>query len=404
MQIEIDGFQMLAISISVLFMGMYLTRKVKFLERNYIPPAVTGGLLFSTFTWVLHSAAIDFDFDLNVRDIFLLVFFSTVGFSAKFRVLRNGGKSLIVLIVLAGAFLVMQNAIGVAVASWYGVPPGLGLMAGSVSLAGGHGTATAWGTEAAAAGLEGALEVGLLFATFGLIAGGLLGGPIARFLIERNGLAPAVRQEKQNTDLISSIKQRAYLLDDDPLFPVLRILFMLAICVSLGAAVNLWLAAASVRLPGFLTAMFVAIALTNLADLMRRPFSQQLVDGFGAVSLNIFLAMSMMTLQLWVLNDSFLQVMGLLILQILFMAVYATQVVFRFTGQDYDAAVMTAGFTGLGLGATPVALANMDSVSRHYGYSAKAFIVIPIIGAFFIDILNAGVINFFLSFLEGFSP
>jgi ESS family glutamate:Na+ symporter len=203
--------------------------------------------------------------------------------------------------------------------------------------------------------------------------------------------------------LVSDIKPRSYLLDDDPLFPILRVLFMLSICVSLGAVVNLVLVESGVLLPGFLTAMFVAIAITNLGDVMRRPLNQKIVNGFGAVSLNIFLTMSMMTLQLWVLSSGFIKVAVVLLLQIAVMFVFATQVVFRLVGKDYDAAVMASGFAGLGLGATPVALANMDSVTRHYGYSAKPFIVIPIIGAFFIDILNAGVINFFLSVIKGFA-
>jgi ESS family glutamate:Na+ symporter len=189
-------------------------------------------------------------------------------------------------------------------------------------------------------------------------------------------------------------------IDEDPLFPLLRMLLLLAVCVSLGAVVNEFLFAREVLLPGFLTSMFVAIVLTNLVDVAGRPVDKALTDKFGEVSLNLFLTMSMMSMQLWVLSSGLDKFVLLMLLQIAAMALFAIFIVFRIAGRDYDAAVMTGGFVGLGLGATPVALANMDAVTRHYGPSAKAFIVIPIVGAFFIDLLNAGVIQFFINMLS----
>jgi len=403
--IQIDDIQLLALSIIVLFAGMFLTRGVGFLRDNYIPPAVTGGLLFSCSTWAAYSwFDVQFEFDMRIRDLLLLMFFSTVGLSAKVGNLISGGKALSMMVVLAGVFLVLQNTIGVGIAMAYDAQPGLGLMVGSISLAGGHGTAAAWGLEAEAAGLESAMELGLLFATFGLISGGLMGGPIARRLIEGNNLAPKEQVLEVEEPLKGAPLNRKLLIDDDPLFPVLRVLLVLSVCVSVGAGVNILLSGYGVLLPGFLTAMFVAIALTNVLDSIRRPLDMHMVGLFGEVCLNVFLAMSMMSMHLWVLLVGFEKVAVILGLQIGLMYVYANYVVFRFTGRDYDAAVMTAGFTGLGLGATPIALANMDAVTHRYGNSVKAFIVIPIIGAFFIDILNAGVINFFLTLLEGFNP
>jgi ESS family glutamate:Na+ symporter len=397
---------MLAMSIFVLFLGMYLTSKFKLLQDNYIPPAVTGGLIFSLATWGFYSfAGVEFNFDMQMRDLLLLTFFSTVGLGARLRTLATGGRSLAILVAAAAVYLLLQNAIGVGAALLAGIRPGYGLMAGSVSLAGGHGTAAAWGQIGVEVGLSKAMEVGLIFATFGLIAGGVIGGPIARMLIERNNLKPANRDtnqadQKETARQIELTETYRIALDEEPLFPLLRMLLILALCVSLGAVVNDYLFAWKVMLPGFLTAMFVAIILTNVADAARRPIDKAVTDKFGQVSLNLFLTMSMMSMQLWVLSTGLGNYLLLMIVQISAMALFATFVVFRIAGRDYDAAVMTGGFVGLGLGATPVALANMDAVTRHYGPSTKAFIVIPIIGAFFIDLLNAGIIQFFVDQLS----
>lgn len=390
---QIDQMDMLSISILVLFFGMYMNRKVRFLRENYIPPAVTGGLIFSTCVALLYAfGGIELEFDMRARDLLLLVFFSTVGLSARLRVLAAGGKALAILVVVAAVFLVFQDAIGVGLAMLLGAHPGYGLMGGSVSFAGGHGTAIAWGAEADAAGLEGASEVGIAFATFGLIAGGLLGGPIARYLMSKNKITGPAGEGGPAEDVEEQQAEQG-----DQLFNVLRTLMILAICVSLGDTVNRLLFAQGLLLPGFLTSMGVAILITNLIDLGTRPLSKGVVDGFGEVSLNVFLSMSMMSIQLWTLAAGAAAIMLVLIAQVLLMTVFAALVVFRVMGRNYDAAVMAAGFTGLGLGATPVAIANMDAVTRRYGPSPKAFLVIPLIGAFFIDLLNATVIKLFIN-------
>jgi ESS family glutamate:Na+ symporter len=395
----IDPMDMLSMSILVLFLGMYLNKKIKFLGDNYIPPAVTGGLLFSTAMAFLYQFGdIELDFDMRFRDLLLLVFFSTVGLSARLKTLVAGGKALAILVVVSAVFLFAQDATGVLLALLFDTHPGYGLMAGSVSFAGGHGTAIAWGAEAEAAGLVDASEVGIVFATFGLIAGGLLGGPIARYLIGKHKVETPSDHATAN-DLTSPDKTDA-MVPGDQLFNILRTLMILGICVSLGDTVNRLLFDKGVLLPGFLTSMFVAMLITNLVDVARRPLSKGVVDGFGEVSLNIFLSMSMMSMQLWVLGGGADKILLVLFLQVLVMTVFATLIVFRVMGRDYDAVVMAAGFTGLGLGATPVAIANMDAVTRRFGPSAKAILVIPLIGAFFIDLLNAATIKFFIGIIS----
>ena len=391
--------EMLSMSILVLFLGMYLNKKIKFLGDNYIPPAVTGGLLFSTAMAFLYQFGdIELDFDMRFRDLLLLVFFSTVGLSARLKTLVAGGKALAILVVVSAVFLFAQDATGVLLALLFDAHPGYGLMGGSVSFAGGHGTAIAWGAEAEAAGLADASAVGIVFATFGLVAGGLLGGPIARYLINKHKVETPAEPATAIETTVGDEREAA--VPGDRLFNILRTLMILGICVSLGDTVNRFLFDKGVLLPGFLTAMIVAVVITNLIDVAGRPLSRGVVEGFGEVSLNVFLSMSMMSMQLWLLGGGAEKILLVLFLQVLVMTVFATLIVFRVMGRDYDAVVMAAGFTGLGLGATPVAIANMDAVTRRFGPSAKAILVIPLIGAFFIDLLNAATIKFFIGIIS----
>jgi ESS family glutamate:Na+ symporter len=396
---HVAAMDMLSLSVLVLFLGMYLNRKIRLLSENYIPPAVTGGLLFSLATWLVYAQfEIELEFDMRIRDLLLLVFFSTVGLSARMRTLAAGGRSLTILVGVAAVFLMLQNSLGIAIAMLWDAHPAYGLLAGSVSFAGGHGTAIAWGAAADEAGLVGASDLGIAFATFGLVAGGLVGGPIARWLIKSDGLEGS-SEERPDVGLESKSDR------DDPiswLYPVLTTLFVLALCVSLGDLVNRYLSMQEIRLPGFLTAMFVGIIVTNFADTIRRPLARVTIDRFGEVSLHIFIAMSMMTIQLWAFGNAASAIVIVLVCQALLMTIFAIFVVYRVMGSDYDAVVIAAGFAGLGLGATPVAIANMDAVTGRFGPSTKAFLVVPLVGAFFIDLLNAGAIKFFIGLIRNY--
>ena len=400
--IDVDSIELLAIAIMVLFIGVSLTQRSEFLAKNFIPPAVTGGLIAAALFWLLRDwLGVAFEFDMSLRDLLLLVFFSTVGLSVRFSTLKSGGKTLPLLVLAAAVFLFLQNAVGVGIAKLLGAEPVYGLMAGSISFAGGHGTAIAWGAEFEASGLEEASAIGLAFATFGLVAGGLIGGPIARQLIKRFSVqtgqadpsAPVVIESEQAGAIGEPHAEKQWLFD------VMTALFLLALCVSIGNVINHWVAGHGVKLPGFLTAMFVGIILNNATRALRRPAAAATVNRFGTVSLHLFLAMSMMTVELWTLGGALEAITLVLVAQVLLMTVFAMFVVFLLTGRDYDAVVIAAGFSGLGLGATPVAIANMTSVTSTYGPSPKAMLLVPLIGAFFIDLLNAGTIQFFLKML-----
>lgn len=402
--ISVDPIEMLGLAIIVLFAGVSLTRRIEFLARNFIPAAVTGGILTAILIWLLRDAfGVAFEFDLALRDLLLLVFFSTIGLSVRFDTLKSGGRTLPLLVVAAAVFLVLQNTIGVGIAMLLGADPVYGLMAGSISFAGGHGTAIAWGSEFESSGLPGASAIGLAFATFGLVSGGLVGGPIAGQLIKRFAVQTGNADQSAPVVLEPAAAEQSEAADYGEhqwLFDVLVTLFLLAVCVSLGDVVNHLIGARGIMLPGFLTAMFVGILLNNTTRALRRPATAETVNRFGTVSLHLFLAMSMMTVELWTLGGALQAITLVLIAQVLLMTVFAMFVIFFVTGRDYDSVVIAAGFSGLGLGATPVAIANMTSVTSTYGPSPKAMLLVPLVGAFFIDLLNAGTIQFFLGMLR----
>jgi ESS family glutamate:Na+ symporter len=395
-QYTVAPIHVLMLSVLVLYVGLYLNRKIRVLADNYIPPAITGGLICSAIIAALYVLAdLEISFDMRIRDVLLLVFFSTIGLSAKLRTLAAGGRALALLVAVAAVFLVLQDATGVAIAVVMGAHPGYGLMAGSVSFAGGHGTAIAWGAEAEAAGLAAAGMIGVAFATFGLIGGGLLGGPIARYLIARNRIATRAEEAPEADGSETEDDGRA-----GELFNILTAILVLAICVAVGDSVNRYLFARGVLLPGFLTAMLVGIVITNLSDILRFPIHPTTIDKGGEVALNLFLAMSLMSMKLWGLAGAAGPILIALMIQMLVITLFAVFVVFRVMGRDYDACVISAGFVGLGLGATPVAIANMDAVTTRFGPSQKAFLVVPLVGAFFIDLMNAVVIKAFIGLLS----
>lgn len=393
-EILISGADVVILTIMVWFVGSFLNNKYSFLERFNIPVAVTGGFLFSLLMAMIYLIFdIKILFDLALRDQMILVFFSTVGLTAKFRTLAAGGKALLILTLVTAVFLILQDLVGVGIATALGVNPGYGLFGGSVSFAGGFGTAIAWGDIAQEAGLKGATEIGIMFATLGLIAGGIVGGPVARFLINRYQLIPSnedinQKPETKETPVNLSIEARVR--------GALGTLMILAICVQAGELVNTYLSGRGVTLPGFLTAMLSAIIITNIADGFKLTLSKNAVDIAQEISLQLFLCLSLMSMQLWILSSTLGPVLFVTLAQTILMIFFAIFIVFRFLGRDYQAAVISSGFVGLGLGATPVGIANMNAVTAKHGPSPRAFILVPLVGAFFLDLMNATIIQAFL--------
>ena len=390
---EISVTQNLIISILVFSIGSLLHNQFRWLRKFNIPATVVGGILCSLIVVIIYiTTGREITFDLSLRDLLLLIFFSTIGLSAKLRTLADGGLALGLMLLISVVFLFLQNIAGVSVAYLFGANPGYGLMAGSISFAGGFGTAISWGEVAREAGLNGATEAGIACATFGLIAGGLIGCPIAEYLIQKYNLTGSDEELDTTTDVDSKSSTIPVTLEG-----MLGTILALAICVSTGDIVNLWLQTKGLGLPGFLTALFVGIVLTNLLDLFQKDLNNNAIRLCSDISLELFLSMSLMSMQLWTLSSSVGPLLSVVFIQIILMSLVAYYIVFRVMGKNYDAAVMSGGFVGLGLGATPVAMANMNAIVIKYGASPKAFLVIPLLGAFFIDIANAMILRLFLS-------
>ncbi len=390
-QFTLIGTNLVIVSVLVLAVGKLLNSKIQVLDSFNIPVAVTGGLLCSIILLILYKGfGLRVNVDMELRNLLLLTFFSTIGLSAKLKTLLSGGKTLIILIGFATLLLIFQDTAGVAIALLFDAPPAYGLFAGSISFAGGHGTAIAWGETAEKIGLTGAGTLGIACATFGLVAGGIIGSPIAGMLIKRHKLRER-SEDKIGYEVVEEVKAE----ENPPLEAVFTTLLLLAICVGLGHNINDWLRGTGIALPQFLTAMFVGILLTNLADTLKLKVSAASINRAGEISLHLFLAISLMSIQLWQLANVIGPLLIILTVQMLVISILAVFLVFRFTGRDYDASVIAAGFMGLGLGATPVAMANMQALTSRYGPSTKAFIVVPLVGAFFIDLSNAIVIKAF---------
>jgi glutamate:Na+ symporter, ESS family len=394
--IELGTRQVLLLSIMVLWLGIFLTKKIVFLNEFNIPAPVSGGLICSLIVALLDiTADIKINFDLSIRDTLLLVFFSTIGLSANLRLLIEGGKLLVIILVVATFYLVIQNTIGIAVATVIEGHPAYGLLAGSVSFAGGHGTGITYGKLFSEQyGLEATVEIAMACATFGLIFGGLVGGPVAKFLISKHNLKGDETESAETPH-----PQHASKGDFVNMDVIINATFIIALCIGIGEHIHGWLKTNGITMPLYLPSLFVGIIITNLADLLKMKRSDRFINAIGLwsdISLTLFLSMSLMSMQILILSNAIRPLLLVLALQVVVMAFFAYFVVFRIAGKDYDAAVITAGFAGLGLGATPVGMANMRAITTKYGASAKAFLTIPLLGAFFIDITNALVLQFFM--------
>ena len=406
----IDDRQTLILAILTLFLGKFLNQRVTFLRTYNIPEPVTGGVLVSVLFFIIYTATgAEVQFDLSGRDTLLIIFFTTVGLNAKLGTLIAGGKPLIILLACAVGFLLLQNLTGIAVASLFGVNPLAGLLGGTISLSGGHGTAIAWGPIFQEQyGIEGAKAIGIAVATFGLVLGGVIGGPIAQYLIKKHSLVPDASEEDYLVGLPNNESEAG---QEDPkvnaywhtinVDTILSCLLTIALAIGLGLMLSDLAADIDLKLPVFVGSLFAGILFTNilppLFKHMQWPSGSKSLALISDVSLSLFLAMSLMSLQLWSILALAGPILVLLAAQVTAITTWSIFVIFRLMGKTYDAAVMSAGYAGLGLGATPTAVANMTAVTKKCGPSPLAFLIVPLVGAFFIDIANAFIIKFFIA-------
>ena len=404
---QINGYYTLIIATIVLLFGRYLVRKYRFLQDFNIPEPVAGGLVAAVIIYALYLFNhVSFAFDKSLREAFMLVFFSSIGLSADFSRLKAGGFPLIIFTIIVGVFIAVQNAVGVGLAVALDQNPLLGLVAGSITMTGGHGTAAGWGPDLEKIGLANATDIGIACATFGLVAGGLIGGPVARRLINKMKRQPLETLDDGGTDTGEDANnmfekpERKRLITASSAIDTLA---MFAACLAFAEIMDgidkvyFKPVLAILDLPKFVWALAFGVVLRNvLTNVFRFNMFDRAIDVFGNASLSLFLAMALLDLKLWQLTALALPVTIILLVQTVVMALYATFVTYTLMGRDYDAAVLAAGHCGFGLGATPTAVANMQSVTERFGPSHKAFLIVPMVGAFLVDLINAGLLQTFV--------
>ncbi|ATU46140.1 sodium/glutamate symporter [Acinetobacter junii] len=409
MEFTFNGFYTLISAVIVLLLGRLLVNKIDFLRRYNIPEPVAGGLVAAVVSLLVHSMwGYSIVFSSQLQTSFMLIFFASIGLSANFMKLREGGIGLVIFLICVASFIAVQNAVGMSLASLLGIDPLVGLIAGSITLTGGHGTAGAWGEILETQhGIQGALALGMASATFGLIIGGIIGGPLAKLLINRYSLA----HEKSSLE----IKDRDTHLDkhSDELAPfenphqvrlitadnAITTLGMFAACLAFAEFMTGYSKGTWFELPTFVWALGGGVILRNILEsVLKIDIFDRAIDVFGNASLSLYLAMALLSLKLWQLADLAGPLVVILGAQTITMALYAAFVTFRVMGKNYDAAVLAAGHCGFGMGATPTAVANMQAITNMYGPSHKAFLIVPLCGAFFVDLINATVIQVILKF------
>lgn len=394
--IQLDFYGTLVAASLVLLLGRGLVARVGFLRSYNIPEPVAGGLVVAVLLLLLRTLDIEVRFDTSLQTPLMLAFFATIGLSADLASLKKGGRIVGIFLLAVIGLLVVQNAMGIGLATLLGLDPLMGLLTGSITLAGGHGTGAAWGAVFSEKyGLASASELALASATFGLVLGGLIGGPVARLLIKRVQV-PGCNQE-QAPRLPKGFEQPNKERSITP-FSFVETLALIAVSLLAGNLLNGLLQGTAFELPTFVCVLFVGVVLRNgLSALGLYQVFEREVSVLGNVSLSLFLAIALMSLKLWDLAALALPIFIILAVQALVMALFAIFVTFRAMGSNYDAAVLASGHCGFGLGATPTAIANMQAVTQRYGPSQIAFLVVPMVGAFFIDIVNVIVIKLYLA-------
>lgn len=407
--LQLDPIQTVALAAVVLFVGYGIRRRVNVLDRFNIPAPVIGGFAFALLALALRqSGLLTIEFDAALQTPFMIAFFTTIGLGASVALLRRGGPQVLVFWLLASLLAIVQNGVGIGIAQLLGVDLRFGLIAGSITMTGGHGTGAAFGKLLEEQyQLSGAMALAMAAATFGLVAGGLLGGPVGTRLMHRHGLrsAPA-----PTGDVAVSAAEAAALdaeIDTEPAgeaptaYSLLQMIAVILGCMALGGVVSQW-AAQYVTLPAYIGAMLVAAVARNVFETSRLVrISARTIDDLGTIALALFLTMALMTLRLWELFDLAVPMLVILAAQVVVMAAFARWITFRLMGRDYDAAVMASGHCGFGMGATPTAVANMKSLVERFGDAPRAFLVLPMVGAFFIDFSNAVIITTFINMVKG---
>lgn len=402
---SIGPLESFLIAISVLFIGHLVNAKIPTLKKYNIPEPIVGGLIVAVAITILHFNGIDLEFSLPLQNTFMLMFFSTVGLAANYKQLMKGGAKVFLFLAIASIYIIIQNGVGVSLATALGLDPLMGLIAGSITLSGGHGTGAAWSqTFAESYGMENTLEIAMASATFGLIIGGIIGSPVAQRLINKNNIESEYGSGNHTHERFPELVTYNELEEDKVTAKkVIETLFVLLICVTGASYLEQFVSTFDIswlRIPDFVYALFIGVFITNLMEVTKaHKIDTETVDILGTVSLSLFLSMALMSLKLWNIFDLAIPFLVILSVQSVILGLFCYFVTFRAMGSNYDAAVIAGGHCGFGLGATPTAVMNMGSLVSRFGPSPQAFMVVPIVGAFFIDIVNLIILQTYISFI-----
>ena len=410
--IELDMIQSAGIGALALIVGMVLTRKVGFLQKFCIPSPVSGGIIFSLITLILYGwFDVEVSFDNTLGDVFMLAFFTSVGFQSDLKVIKQGGKLLVIMLTLLVVMIAMQNLMPMGITRLMGVDALIGMAAGSISMTGGHGTAGGFASVLEGLGLHGAGTIGMAAATFGLIAGSMIGGPLAERIIRTKLTHEQMQPQDEEIDpAMAGIesdeaspagREKRVSTNEQEFQQYAKATYSILLVMGGGTLLSWLLTKTGVTFPTYFGALILAAIVRNVIGFVN---SEKLLDmdriiSVGNISLSLFLGMAMISLKLWELHSLAMPLIFILASQVLMMALFALFVAFPLLGRDYDAAVLCAGMCGFGLGATPNAMANMSAVCYKYRYTVKPFLIVPVIGAMFADLINTGMITLFLNLL-----
>ena len=388
-------YQTIAVAVVVLILGAFLKRKISFLEKFCIPAPVIGGLIFAIFTLICYSTGIlEIDFDDTLKEVCMVFFFTSVGFQANLKVLKSVGKPLLIFLVLVIVLIITQNFTAIGLANLLGLDSLTGMTTGSIPMVGGHGTAGAFGPVLEDFGISGATTVCTAAATFGLVAGSLMGGPIGNRLIKKHNLLETIKNDDDTLLVEEEEKHERHFSMYAPA------VFQLIIAVGIGTIFSKLLSLTGMTFPIYIGAMIAAAIMRNIGEYTGKiTIHMGEINDLGGICLSLFLGIAMITLKLWQLADLALPLVILLAGQVALMFLFSYIVVFNVMGRNYDAAVLVAGTCGFGMGATPNAMANMQAICEKYGPSVKAYLIIPIVGSLFADFLNSLTITFFINLL-----
>ncbi|EQB86277.1 ESS family glutamate:Na+ symporter [Clostridium punense] len=399
MVLKLDMVQTAAIGVIVLFIGQFIKSKATFLEKYCIPSPVIGGLLFAIMTLILRQTGmLTLEMDATLQKLFMTVFFTTIGFTASFKLLKKGGVQVFIFLAISVSLVILQDFTGVFLAKLFKLNPLIGLSTASVPMVGGHGTAGAFGPVFEKAGAVGATTVAIASATFGLIMGSMIGGPIAKKLIDKNKL---LEKKKSFSEIAHEESAATEAINTKELIPnnFMNATAQIFLAMGIGTIISALLQKTGMTFPPYIGAMFAAAILRNLSDSTSKfKIYGDEIDILGNIALSLFLAMALMALQLWQLADLALPLVIMLVSQTVLMALFAYFVTFNLMGRDYEAAVIASANCGFGMGATPNAMANMEAIVTKFGPAPKAFFIVPLVGSLFIDFFNAGIITIFMNF------